>query len=66
MGHIGICHAHRFRVFETAAAPNGPTLAFAIVAGLAVRRDNLNRAVIAVAIGIMIFFQAARLALVPL
>jgi hypothetical protein len=63
MGHMGDLTLNAFAYLKLPLAM--ATLAFAaIAAGLAVWRNNTNRAVMAVAVGMIIFFQAARLALV--
>jgi hypothetical protein len=63
MGHMGDLTLNAFAYLKLPLAV--ATLAFAaIAAGLAVWRNNTNRAVMAVAVGMIIFFQAARLALV--
>ncbi len=63
MGHMGDLTLSAFAYLKLPLAI--ATLAFAtIAAGLAVWRNNIGRTVMVVAIGMIIFFQAARLALV--
>src|SRR6267154_6361637 len=63
MGHMGDLTLNAFAYLKLPLAV--ATLAFAtIAAGLAVWRNNIGRTVMVVAIGMIIFFQAARLALV--
>ena len=63
MGHMGDLTLNAFAYLTLPLAI--ATLAFAaIAAGLAVWRNNIGRTVMVVAIGMIIFFQAARLALV--
>ena len=63
MGHMGDLTLNAFAYLKLPLAV--ATLAFAaIAAGLALWRNNIGRTVMVVAIGMIIFFQAARLALV--
>ena len=63
MGHMGDLTLHAFAYLKLPLAL--AAIAFAgITLGLALWRNNISRAVMVVAIGMVIFFQAARLALV--
>jgi hypothetical protein len=63
MGHMGDLTLNAFAYLKLPLAI--ATLAFAaIAAGLVLWRNNIGRSVMVVAIGMIIFFQAARLALV--
>ncbi|HXA83543.1 MAG TPA: glycosyltransferase family 39 protein [Candidatus Dormibacteraeota bacterium] len=63
MGHMGDLTLNAFAYLKLPLAV--ATLAFAaIAAGLALWRRNIGRTVMVVAVGMIIFFQAARLALV--
>ncbi|MCU1221408.1 MAG: Polymyxin resistance protein ArnT [Candidatus Angelobacter sp.] len=63
MGHMGDLTLNAFAYLKLPLAI--ATLAFAaIAAGLVLWRNNIGRSVMVVAIGMIVFFQAARLALV--
>jgi 4-amino-4-deoxy-L-arabinose transferase-like glycosyltransferase len=63
MGHMGDLTLNAFAFLKLPLAL--AVVAFAaIAAGLALWRNNISKSVVAVAVGMVIFFQAARLALV--